>query len=46
MTKFGMNKFTKIILELLIGAIAIHIFKKHFTRQAGNKIEVNEAKGV
>jgi hypothetical protein len=46
MTKFGTNKFTKIILELLIGAIAIHIFKKHFTRQAGNKIEVNEAKGV
>jgi hypothetical protein len=40
MKRSGMKKFTKIILGLLLGAIAIYAFRKHSTRKAGKKIEV------
>jgi hypothetical protein len=38
MKRSGINKFDKIILGLLIGAISIYAFRKYFTRKAENKI--------
>jgi uncharacterized metal-binding protein len=40
MKRSEMKKFAKIILGLLLGAIAIYVLRKHSTRKAGKKIEV------
>ncbi len=40
MKRSEMKKFAKIILGLLLGAIAIYAFRKHYTGKAGKKIGV------